>query len=100
VRSHNHCCSAKYKIITYSECVLLALVIQHDVIRGTCDHGMACHQVEDGGTASIMEGQWNILKKQSRTTDKFGHSSWGWARSSQILKKLIILRTVQKDVGP
>ena len=28
-RSHNHCCSGTAKIITYTECVFVALVIQH-----------------------------------------------------------------------
>jgi len=28
-RSHNHCCSGKAKIITYCECVFVALGIQH-----------------------------------------------------------------------
>ena len=43
---------------------------------GPCHHDMARPQVKDGGTASIMEGKWNILKKQSWTAYKSGPPAW------------------------
>jgi hypothetical protein len=44
---------------------------------GPCLHGTVPSQVEDGETASSMEGNWNIFEKQSRTAVKGGPPDCG-----------------------
>jgi hypothetical protein len=51
--SHNHCCCAKAISITYSQCVSVALVIQHAKrMRSIILSSVACLAVPDVSTLS------------------------------------------------
>jgi hypothetical protein len=55
-----------------------------DVRLVPCHHGMARHQVADGGDAlQVRRVAANVLNKQSRTADKGGFSSMRLGRGDR-----------------
>ena len=62
-RSRNHCCSVKAINITYSECVSLALVIQHaQRLRRILLSSMTCRTVQYSSTSSHKRHEFRKRK--------------------------------------
>jgi hypothetical protein len=68
-----------------------------------CHHGMARHQVTNGGDGlQIWRVATNILNKQSRTADRGWSSSLGVGRGAKThhRKKSNLLRNISQSLGP